>query len=195
MKVSMKHCCVLVMLMAMSTSVLAADIYRTVDENGNVVYTDRPPTPDAKPITLRELSIVERPEYSAPTRTAPSEAEEADEMTMNQLRRRYREFRLVSPSPDQNFWGTSNIATLAWDAGASLMEGMSVVFYVDDQPSEPTRAATFTTPRLDRGEHVARADLVDAGNRVIASADPVVFHIKQQQRARARAVPAGGGGS
>ena len=31
----------------------AADIYKTFDENVNVVYTDLPPTPDSKPISLR----------------------------------------------------------------------------------------------------------------------------------------------
>ena len=114
-------------------------------------------------------------------------------MTLDQMRRRYRAFRLVSPAPNQDYWGTGNIATLAWDAGEPLMDGMQVVFYVDDVPSAPSRAATYTTERLDRGLHQARAELLDRDNRVIATTDAVPFNIHQQSVRQQRAVPLGGG--
>lgn len=176
----------------LSTSVHATDIYKTFDENGDPVFTDRPPTPESRPISLRELSVVEAPDYSA-VRGAQAQAEPtSDQPTLNELRRNFREFRLVSPAPDQNIWGTGNTATLAWDAGAPLAEGMSVAFYIDGQRvAEPSQNSTFTTGRLDRGEHTARADLLDAGGRVVVSAPGVTFYIMQQSVNNARRRPGG----
>jgi hypothetical protein len=167
----------------------AQNIYKTVDENGQVIFTDRPPTPDAEPISLRELSVVEAPEY--PSRRDEGEDQGMDgregtadaQMSMNELRVRYRDFRLVSPVPEQNFWGTGQVATIAWDASAPLEQGMSVVFFVNGAAvSEATTASTFNTDPMDRGEHTARADLLGPNNQVIATAGPVTFYVKQNSR-------------
>jgi hypothetical protein len=183
-----------ILAMAVSTPLQATDVYKTFDENGNPIYTDRPPTPESKPISLRELSIVETPEYTSRGNSGQSSSQDDEELTMNELRAMYREFRLVSPAPDQNIWGTGNTATIAWDAGAALQSDMNVVFYVDGQAvSQPTRNATLTTERLDRGEHSARADLLDGQSRVVASTSPVTFFIMQQSRQQAVPQPRAGG--
>lgn len=170
--------------LASATDADAADIYKTYDENGNVVYTDRPPTPDSKPISLRELSVVDAPDYSAAARSPGQRTSDpGDGPNPNELRMMYRDFKLVSPAPEQSIWGTGQVATIAWDAGQPLSEGMSVIFYLDDQAvTEPTRAATFSTEPLDRGQHSARVDLIGPDNRVIASAGPVTFYIRQNSR-------------
>jgi hypothetical protein len=173
----------LVALLTVGTTV-DADIYKTYDENGNVVFTDRPPTPDAKPMSLRELSVVEAPQFPTRRSTQGQQDDDPDAApTVNELRMMFRDFRLVSPAPNQNLWGTGQVATIAWDTSAPLTEDMSVIFYLDGQAvSEPTRAATFSTEPLDRGEHTARADLIGPNNRVIASAGPVTFFVMQNSR-------------
>jgi hypothetical protein len=170
------------LMLAVVTPAGATDIYKTIDANGQIIYTDRPPTPDAKPISLRELSVVEAPAYSQPRRESPDSAQD-DQMSMNELRFMYRDFKLVSPAPEQNFWGTGQVATIAWDAGAPLQQGMSVVYFVNGQAvSDPTTASTFSTEPMDRGEHTARVDLLGPNEQVIASAGPVTFFVKQNSR-------------
>lgn len=162
--------------------VCATDIYKTVDENGQIIYTDRPPTPDARPISLRELSVVEAPSY-APSQRERAEAASDERISINEMRSRYRDFKLVSPAPDQNFWGTGQVATIAWAAGAPLEPGMSVVYFVNGEAvSDATTASTFNTQPMDRGEHTARVDLLGPNNQVVASAGPVTFHVKQNSR-------------
>jgi hypothetical protein len=161
----------------------ATDIYKTVDENGQVIYTDRPPTPDAKPISLRELSVVEAPSFSSSPRQRADQAPPDDQMSINELRYLYRDFQLVSPAPEQNFWGTGQVATISWDAGAPLQQGMSVMYFVNGEAvSDATTASTFSTEPMDRGEHTARVDLLGPNNQVIASAGPVTFFVKQNSR-------------
>ena len=157
-----------------------AEVYKSVDENGNVVYTDTPPEPGATPMELRELSVVPVPEYASKKKAVKSAGlEEGEAPSLDQLRRGYRDFTLTSPEPEQTFAGTGNVATIAWDTRFELQPGMSVVVYIDDQALPPTTADVINSPPLDRGEHRVRAELMDAANRTIASTDPVTFFVHQ----------------
>jgi len=181
------------------TAAAEAEVYKTVDEDGNVVYTDRQPAPGAKPLQLRGLTVVPVPEPSPPkaVRARPAQADAEGQVTdLGALRRGYRDFRLTQPMPEQTFAGTANIATVAWDTQYALQEGMAVIVSVDGQAMAPTTNAVVTTERLDRGEHTVSATLVDSQGRTIATAAPVTFFIYQHsaQFNRPVAVPYGGGG-
>lgn len=161
-----------------------AQVYKHVDEQGNVTYSDAPPEPGAEPMDLPELSVVEPPPktYLPGREPKPEGAEDgaADrELSLGDLRRLYRDFRIVSPAPEQSFWGTGNDATVAWAAGQPLQPGMRVVITVDGERQEPTVQPTLVLQQMDRGEHTVGAELVDERNRRIASADPVTFYVHQ----------------
>lgn len=173
-------------LLLTASSVAWAQVYRVVDENGNVTYTDQAPGPDAKPITLRELSVIspqvpDKPAPSAETVAAAEAAAEGQQEVTNigELRRGYRDFRIVSPEPDQQFVGTGNMATVAWDTQYRLQPGMMVTFYIDGEPQAPTTAQSMNIGPMDRGTHEVYAELRDSRNRQIAVTDPVSFHIFQ----------------
>jgi len=167
-------------LSVMSATTALAEVYKTVDENGNVVYTDQPPEPGAEPMKLRELSVVPVPEYAAKDRAIKSSGlGEGDTPDLGELRRGYRDFALTSPAPEQTFTGTGNIATIAWDTRFELQPGMQVVVQIDGKALPPTTASAITSPQLDRGEHQVSARLVDVQNRTIATSGPVTFFVHQ----------------
>jgi hypothetical protein len=179
------HCLAIAALLLLCAMVLStgalAEVYKTVDKDGNVVYTDRPPTPDAEPEVLRELSVIPRPKYEKDAENETAEAAETGAPSLGDLRRQYRNFRLTRPTAEQTFWGTGNIATIGWDAGASLQPGMLVRILLNGSPmGEPTTQSVVATPPLDRGEYTAKAELLAPNGRVIASSENVKFFIKQQ---------------
>lgn len=176
-----------------------AQVYKTVDKDGNVVYTDKPPTPGAEPMNLPALSVVPVPESQArASRASKRHTDEEGNVTdFNALRRGYRDFRIVQPLPEQSFNGTNNIATIAWETEYALQQGMSVIISINGQAMEPTTQQVIASERLDRGEHQVSATLVDARNRTVATAEPVTFFVRQwsQNFGRPPGVgPAGGGG-
>lgn len=176
----------------------SAQVYETRDKDGNVVYTDQPPGPDAKPKDLPGLSIISPDPAGAPPQLTAGEGEGgAEEVTdIRELRKGYRDFRLVSPQAEQNFWGTENQAVAAWETRFALQEGMQVTFVLDGQSQDPTTDTSMTMGDLDRGEHVIYAELRDARGRFVARTDPVTFYIKQYSanfNARPQPKPGGGG--
>jgi hypothetical protein len=158
---------------------LQAEIYKTVDENGNVVYTDRAPAEGAKAMDLPGLSIIEMIR-SEPKDTPAPVADDQDAVTsIRELRRGYRDFSISQPVAEETYWGTGGEVALAWDTRYRLQPGMTVTFYVDGVAQEPTTAEAITVSRLDRGAHTVYAELMDARHRKIATADSVTFYIQQ----------------
>ena len=170
----------LTLLLTFAPSVFA-EVYKTVDENGNVTYTDQPPTPDAKPVKLRELSVI------SPVRSPKKEVVEEESVAEGQievtslkdLKRGYKDFAITNPTPDQTLWGTQNQATITWDSRYRLQPGMQIMVYIDGVAQEPSTGNAMIVEKLWRGQHEVYADLVDARNRRIARTETVTFHIKQ----------------
>ena len=162
---------------------LTAEVYKVVDEDGNITYTDRPPDPEAAPLDLPALNEVGKREASPEEEAAPMPVEAVelpDDPSIHKLRREYRDFRIIHPVDGFTFRGGSNPATVAWGTDAPLREGMYVVFSIDGRKGRPTRRQVVSTGVLKRGEHTVTAELRDPQGRRVANAEPVRFNIHRQ---------------
>jgi hypothetical protein len=155
-----------------------AQVYKTVDENGNVVYTDQPPKDGSPPIELKPLSVIEAPEYA---RAEPGDAQEDEpkQKSIRFLRKHYEGFGIVSPQQEESVWYADGPVAVAWSAPNPLEPGMQVTVAVDGRAQPATREPVVAFVGLERGEHTATAELRDAGNRLIASSEPITFFIRQ----------------
>lgn len=158
-----------------------AQIYKVVDENGNVIFTDEPPHPGAEPMVLPEISVIETDLADAPAQGAGVADSEDEEMSPRELRRRFSDFRILEPQPDQTISGTGNTVVISWGSDAAYQDGMAVSVVVDGRTfdSEPTGNLSVT---LDRGEHQVYAILKDARGRRIITSDIVTFNVFQASR-------------
>lgn len=186
-----------VLILSCSSS-LAADIWKVVDENGNVVYTDQKPSDGSAPMDLPELSVIET-DYAEPeTLTGTSEAgEAADEepgvKSPRQLRRMYRDFQISRPMPDETFWGTGNTVIVSWGSATPFEPGLTAKLHVDGQTQAVPPEGNMTLT-LDRGEHKVYAELLDPRGRRIVTTDSVTFHVKQHSQNFNRPSISPGGG-
>jgi len=172
--------------LALAVSLTAtAQIYKQVDEKGNVTYTDQAPLDGSAPMTLPELSVVEmdsRPEPEAKSVDGAAEAEgdgaTEHEPTPRELRRMYRDFRITQPAQEESLWGTENMAVISWGSSTPLRENMRVNVFVDGQ-QQPTSGGDMIALRLDRGEHRVYAELLDGRARRVVTTPTVTFFVKQ----------------
>ena len=157
---------------------LTAQIYKVVDKDGNVTFTDRSPADGAKPVDLPPLSVIESPVYE--TKAKPDEAEvAADEPSLRDMRRNYKDFEITSPQPEQSLWQPDQATTVAWNVRYQLHPGMKVTVFVNGQQYATSTERMIPIGELDRGEHTVTAELKDAKNRKIATAKPVTFYIQR----------------
>ena len=171
---------------------LQAQVYKVVDENGNVTYTDRPPVEGARPVDLPPLSIVEAPDYAKDAGPAAQEGAtgegEEEEIPLRTLRRMFNTFSITSPEADETIWNPQQPVLVTWSTPRPLQEGMSVMISVDGVQQEKTNETIVAVDGLPRGAHTITAVLMDAKDRRIATAEPVTFYVRRPSiinRARA----------
>jgi hypothetical protein len=170
---------VLLLFLLPLTAIAAGEIYRVVDENGNVTFTDQKPAGGGEVVDLPPLSVIET-DIQVPDKAAQAEAAQAEPAppTTRELRRKFRDFRIIQPQNEETFWGTANTVVVSWGSSESIPEEMNVVLYVDGEPQNvPTAGSVSLT--LDRGEHQVYALLRDARNRRIVTTPTVTFFVKQ----------------
>lgn len=162
-------------------SQLDAQVYKIVDENGNITYTDEPPEPGAEPMELPEISVIETDYSDQPILTGDGAESQDSELSPRELRRMYGDFQLLEPGQDQTYWGTENTVVFSWGSDAAYQPGMAVSVVVDGSSydSDPSGNLPIT---LDRGEHQAYAILKDSRGRRIVTTDIVKFNVKQASR-------------
>ena len=168
----------LVILLFSSTAFAQGDIYKVVDKDGNVTFTDQPPNDAAQPLDLPPLSVIETDIQVPETPAAGTADDESKPPTIRELKKQFRDFRITRPQPEETFWGTANSVVVSWGSSQPIPQNMSARLFVDGAgQNAPAKGGVTLT--LDRGEHQVYAELRDEQNRRIATTDTVTFFVKQ----------------
>lgn len=154
------------------------EIYKVVDEDGNVTFTDQRPHDQAQPVDLPPLSVVET-DIQVPEPVADAAGDEpAGPPSPRELRRQFRDFRILTPQQEETFWGTANSVVVSWGSSQPVPSDMKVTLFVDGKGrAAPSQGSVTMT--LDRGEHQVYAELRDSLNRRILTTPVVTFFVKQ----------------
>jgi len=156
------------------------EIYKIVDENGNVTFTDQRPATGAEPMDLPPLSIIET-DVQVPDTPAAAVDQEPKPPTSKELRKQFRDFSITQPQPEQTFWGTANTVVVSWGSSEAIPPEMSVMLYVDGA-GQKAPVAGGVSLTLERGEHQVRAELRDERGRRIVTTETVTFFVKQHSQ-------------
>ena len=147
----------------------AADIYRYVDEDGNVIYSDQP-HPDAEKIPVPEVQTYSAPAFSEPP-PPPAAKPEAPRIV-------YLTFGIVSPADDQAVRsnnGSLNVEVLLEPA---LDKSHQLQLLLDEKPrGEPGTATSWSLENVTRGTHTLLAEIIDDTGAVVNRTEPVTFHL------------------
>lgn len=154
-----------------------SQVYKVVDKDGNVTYTDTAPKDGAEPVDLPPLSIIETPEYQRPARKEVDTESSAG--SLRTLRSRYRDFAIISPQQEESLWPQERTITIEWATSEPILDGMQVIATIDGVKQTPTAANMIAVPPLDRGEHQIGATLVAPNGSVVATAAAVTIFVKQ----------------
>lgn len=164
----------LAMLVLVALPAVAEEIYRTTDEDGNVVFTDQPPSDDAEPVELDPLTTVpaREPEMPATGDDTEPDAQQAAPV------RGYEGVRIAYPPADQavrHNGGNVPVRLELLPEGAELAEGHTALIVVDGGEHDAGRATEITVGPLERGPHRVRARILDRTGRVVAESSSTRF--------------------
>jgi Domain of unknown function (DUF4124) len=158
--------------LAISLAAASQEIYRWVDKNGIVHYSDSPDSPDAKLIDVIEPNAYEG-EASAPGSGGGDDAAEEEESGESP----YTSFAITSPSPDQVFFGADATVNVSADLGGTLRRDHSVVFFLNGN-RHPADGLSLQLSNLARGSYFLRASVLDQNGNPVITSPQTTFHVR-----------------
>lgn len=167
-----------VILLAGLTALNAAhadQVYKWVDAQGNVHYSDKP-HPGAE-----KINIAQPQGYSAPAESGSSKESRAAQSDQgappSQPAATQYAIAITSPVQESSIWNTRSV-TVSVKVTPGLGPGDSVTFELDGKQLGPVSQTSATFDDLDRGEHTVSATLNTADGQAIKAA-PVKFYLHQ----------------
>lgn len=163
-----------IFLLLLITTLVQAEVYRSVDEQGNVIFSDTS-SDNAEKVELQESFI-----YTPPVIIDLPE-EESSPVPIEIATPHYA---IVITSPNQN-------ETLRENAGNVIVEinlapelsadrGDKLIFTLDGNlKSAAQDTNSYTFENVDRGSHIASVSVVDKNGKVIKSTKSVLFHLQR----------------
>ncbi|MCB1747782.1 MAG: DUF4124 domain-containing protein [Gammaproteobacteria bacterium] len=144
------------------------EVYRWIDGDGNVVFSDTP-VEGAEKIEIQEPTVV-------PSRPVPRPVERLSPPAPTAT---YEALSIVSPADQATIRNQREVAvSVAVQPGLDVEAGHRVQFYFDGNPyGAPARLPQTTISELERGQHSVGAAIIDGNGKELIRAEPVVIFV------------------
>ncbi|MCG8672042.1 MAG: DUF4124 domain-containing protein [Pseudomonadales bacterium] len=156
-------------LLIVCQAATAATVYKKVDENGNLIFSDTP-MDDAEKLEVKPvptLKIDKTPKF-VPT---PEKVKE----TVN-----YQSLEITSPVQDENFINNMGTVTVTVQSTPTLNPEHQVqLLFNGVKRAGPSATTSFSFSNLDRGTYEAKAQVIDTQGKTLITSPPITFHVKR----------------
>ncbi len=158
------------MTFLVSGIVAAAEVFRWVDDDGQVHYSDRPQE-GAESVILPEAQTFTAPVIERSRRTADDAKAEAAS--------NYRKLTITRPADGQAAWDNPGDVAVALSLAPKLQSQHTVVLYMDGETAGSSSSGdlTFNLTGVLRGTHALRAVVQDATGNSLIESSPVTFTV------------------
>jgi hypothetical protein len=150
------------------SSAVHAALYKGLDDEGNVVYSDTP-FDEAEKFTPPQISVMDIPKAGAGEKSV--EEEKPAEF-------KYMQFDIVSPADKQTIRNEPELTvTLSLKPGLNQEQGDTIWLLLDGKPLiKNSQKLTFNLGRIERGAHKLQGQIRDkAGKIIVRTRVSVVF--------------------
>ena len=163
-----------ILLLTLVSAVTQADVYKSVNDKGEVVYSDRP-SQGSERVKLPGL-----PTYTAPpVKASPQAAREPAQKAI------YESFAFSKPQSDETVRNNLGIVMIETRLTPSLQArtGHRIQFYLDGEPNGPLIDRTaITMSNIERGAHSLSASVLDRDGKVLISTGDITVHVKRESK-------------
>lgn len=161
-----------------------AALYKYTDENGEVVYSDQPPSKDAKPINLPPIQVTPaiKPQ---PLSKKPAEPEKKKKTT-------YQTLTITRPTNDSViFDNAGNIpVTMELQPALNTAAGDTIELSMDGKVLMPKLSGTSVTlNNIDRGTHTLQVSVKDKTGQTLISSKSITVHLRRFSKLQKKPAP------
>lgn len=158
-------------MLSLLPALAAAGVYKWVDPDGTVHYSDKPQQ------GAEEVHVAPPQSYTPaplPTFTPRPEPPKAPAV--------YRQFSITSPEPDASFWDNTGALAVSFSLEPALQteRGHKLVVLLDGQAQAPVAGTSTTLENVERGSHTLQGQITDATGTVLISSPSITVHLHRQ---------------
>jgi uncharacterized protein DUF4124 len=149
---------ILISILVLYVSNLSAEtVYKTVDEDGKVIFTDKP-SEDSEEIKINDLETIKNPN---PGKFRPSEKQPEEPEDY------YNSLVITSPKDGEAIRSNIGNVSISLSLSPSLEGGHRIVILLDGK--EVGTGTGVSLQNVDRGTHTITANVIDAEGKKIIS--------------------------
>lgn len=162
----------LVILFGISVANTAhAEVYKQVNPDGSVTFTDVPKNKDAEPVPIQPMSTFK-------ATTAPSISSSSQKKKSSTTK--YTDVSITSPANESTIRDNSGSLTVSASVTPSLKPGHKMVLLDNGSVKGESTAGSFNLSNVDRGEHNLSVQVQNKAGKTIISSKPVTVYLHRQ---------------
>jgi len=147
-------------------------VYKYIDENGQVAYSDKP-VEGAKKLKIRSRN---GPSYASQP-SKPANNEQSGEADNNGFK--YESFELLTPKEDKVVSDRSGSVQVVFLPEPALAADHEIIVNVDGKDISRGRHANISLSQVPRGSHKVTGRIESAEGKVLITSATVTFHVKR----------------
>lgn len=155
----------------------AAEVYKTTDAEGNVIFSDQP-SPDAETIQIQETLTVpgdKAPPFEYTPDAAPAQP--------------YTALSIVTPADDEAMWPEDQAVRVEVRAEPGNRGTDAFVLFLDGKEHSRGTGTTFLLNNLERGTHTVSVTARDSSGKELIKSNTVTFHVLRTSVLPAKGTP------
>ncbi len=160
---------IVLMMLVFLAHLAAADVYKTVDKDGNITYTDKPSTDKAEKLELREINTV--PGAQPLPQSSPVNSYDSQPAALNY------NINIISPRNDVSIPVGQRDLAIAISLKPALQQGHLLVYFMNGELLEETAMNNIIVKDVPRGTHTLVVEAIDANGRSLGTSPPVIVNI------------------
>lgn len=144
---------------------VVADVYKTVDKDGRVIYADKPKNDNAKKVELREINTV--PGAQPLPESTPVESFQSQPAAMSY------QIEIISPRNELIIPVGQRDLAIAIKVEPELQPDHLLVYFIDGELLEETSMTNIIVKDVPRGSHNLVVEAIDANGQSLGTSAPV----------------------
>ncbi len=158
----------LVLIMVIAYPVMA-DVYKTIDKDGRVIYSDSPTSDKAQKVELREINTVPGAEPLPNSTPVDSFASQEAKVTY--------QIEIISPRAEVTIPPGQRDLAIAVNLSQPLRESHLLVYFMDGELLEETSMTNIIVKEVPRGSHTLVVEVIDASGQSLGTSAPVIVNV------------------
>ncbi|OEY66580.1 DUF4124 domain-containing protein [Marinobacter sp. X15-166B] len=157
-------------LLALVSVSVHAEVYRSVDAQGNVTYSDEP-TKNAKVVNVKPVTTITLPKPETVSEVLQSPPPRGDAPAA------YKRVSFSAPNDQDAFHSGSGDVEFVVSSDPALRPGHKYEVQLDGQPVGQSTTGSVTVRNVYRGTHRADVHIVDRQGLRVMSGDSISFTV------------------